>query len=148
MKKKYIEQAAAIPFRNNNGDLKILLITSRNQQKWIVPKGIIEPYQTPEKAALAEAGEEAGIEGILYNDKIGIYYYTKWDSVCRVHVYAMNVRKELSEWDEDYFRKRKWYTVKDAVNKVKSKDLKKFILGKAAGCNPIIGKELIVNNEN
>ena len=127
MSKKYIEQASAVPFKYFNGDIKILLITSRNEKKWIIPKGIIENHQTPRQAALAEAFEEAGVEGVLHDIKMGVYYYSKWNSTCRVHVFALNVQNEHHEWDEDFFRKRKWYNLEDALNKVKSKDLKKLM---------------------
>ena len=77
MSKKYIEQASAVPFKYFNGDIKILLITSRNEKKWIIPKGIIENHQTPRQAALAEAFEEAGVEGVLHDIKMGVYYYSR-----------------------------------------------------------------------
>ena len=49
----YLEQSAVIPYRSREGQLEILLITSRNSKRWIIPKGIIEPNMTPQSRIVA-----------------------------------------------------------------------------------------------
>ena len=56
-------QSAALPYRQGNKGLEVLLISTRKGGRWIVPKGIVEPGLTPRDSARKEAAEEAGIEG-------------------------------------------------------------------------------------
>src|SRR5207247_418978 len=51
-------QAAAIPFRRVDGQLAICLIRKLTLP-WGIPKGRVEPGETPEQTALREALEEA-----------------------------------------------------------------------------------------
>ena len=45
----WYKQSAVIPYRKRDGKTKILLITSRSKNKWIIPKGIIEPERSEER---------------------------------------------------------------------------------------------------
>ena len=58
---------------------KVLMITSRNSGRWILPKGHIEKGQTPRDAVTVEAYEEAGLKGQVAETKIGSYFYKKAD---------------------------------------------------------------------
>ena len=82
-----VNQAGAIVFRREAGELRVLLVTARrNPDYWIFPKGHIEAGETPEAAAMREAEEEAGITGaivrsagslsfILGRDTIAVEYF-------------------------------------------------------------------------
>ncbi len=56
-------QYAALPYRQMGRRLEILLITSRETRRWVIPKGWPMNGLTPQEAAATEAVEEAGIEG-------------------------------------------------------------------------------------
>lgn len=114
------QQAAAIPYRILDQKLQVLLISSRNGKKWIIPKGIIEKGDSPETTALKETREEAGVEGQLTNGLIGKFSYQKWGGICKVRVFPLLVSKVLDQWDED-FRERKWVDVSKALTIVKPK---------------------------
>jgi 8-oxo-dGTP pyrophosphatase MutT (NUDIX family) len=43
----------------------VLLMTSRDTGRWIIPKGNIDAGATPAKAAEKEAYEEAGVKGTI-----------------------------------------------------------------------------------
>ena len=120
-------QSAVIPFRIVNGELKVLLITTLHKKKWIVPKGVIEPDLTPVESAAMEAYEEAGIKGRVYPEQIGTYQYRKWDGVCSVKVYLLEVKKILDEWPESELRERRWMSISEAAELVKEKALKPII---------------------
>ena len=130
-----IEQASALPFRIYKGEIQILIITSRSGKKWIVPKGIIEPGDSDRYTALKETREEAGVNGKVLQEKIGAYSYEKWNSICEVTLYPLQVTEVYDQWDESHFRKRKWVSAKRAVKKVEPKDLASLI------------KEFAKNNE-
>jgi len=115
----YYQQSSVIPYRFKNKQLEFLLIGSSNQQHLVVPKGILEPGLTAQDSAAKEAYYEAGIEGRVADDAIGVYEYEKWDATCQVTVFAMEVLRVMAkkEWHESH-RGRDWYSVKQAMKKV------------------------------
>ena len=70
-----IRQYGVIPFRKGSDGIEILLITSRETRRWVVPRGNpIDGLSAPESAA-QEAFEEAGILGEVEALPIGSYGY-------------------------------------------------------------------------
>ncbi|MBI9072450.1 MAG: NUDIX hydrolase [Melioribacteraceae bacterium] len=122
----FFNQSAVIPYKIENMQLKIMLITSRKKKRWIIPKGVIEPGMTPRESALREALEEAGCIGEVEDEKIGSYEICKWEGICSVDVYPMKVNKEFDSWEED-FRDRAWFTTDEVLNKIYNEDIKKVI---------------------
>jgi 8-oxo-dGTP pyrophosphatase MutT (NUDIX family) len=57
--------------------LEVLLITSKDTGRWIIPKGNIARRETSYKAAQREAFEESGISGKIRKTAIGHYRYLK-----------------------------------------------------------------------
>ena len=125
---KIINQAAAIPYRFKNGKIEILILTSRNKKKWIVPKVIIEQKQSAVLTALKETEEEAGVSCTVSRDIVGTYNYIKWGGRCRVKVFPLLVTEVFEKWDEMDFRERKWVKPKEAIKKVKPKKSPKMNL--------------------
>jgi len=115
-------QAGAIPFRHRDGDLEVLLITSRSSGDWIVPKGMIDPGLTPQEAAEQEAEEEAGVRGVV-GDLLGYAETAK----ARIALYAMEVQVELETYLEKGMRRRRWFAAKEAAEKVRDRDLGSLI---------------------
>ncbi len=59
-------QVAAIPVRKSaEGQLEVLLVTTRETQRWVVPKGWPLPRRPDHEAAANEAWEEAGVRGTI-----------------------------------------------------------------------------------
>ena len=57
-------QYAALPYRRRaDGGIEVLLITSRETRRWIIPKGWPAPGLTPHDSAINEAMEERGAIG-------------------------------------------------------------------------------------
>lgn len=119
-------QSGVVPFRKTGNEILIMLVTSRKNKRWVIPKGIVEEYLTPQESAAKEAVEEAGISGKVYKREIGEYSYEKWGGLCKVKVYPMKVENIQKKWQED-FRTRKWHTIDEAASLVKEKKLKKII---------------------
>jgi 8-oxo-dGTP pyrophosphatase MutT (NUDIX family) len=117
-------QSAAIPYRFEGPSPRILLVTSRRRGRWIVPKGIVEDWQSPREAALEEAYEEAGVRGSLVGDVVGEYEYRKWGGTCRVEVFLLRVEETLPEWPESDIRDRKWVGVEEALKLVENDGLR------------------------
>lgn len=119
-----VDVAAAVPFRlDEHGVVEVLLITSA-AGAWIVPKGGIERRQTPEGAALTEAWEEAGVEGCIVGDRLGVWHTTRRGKPVVAAVYPMLVDRCAPRWPEDHARSRRWVSVRRAVELVESAELR------------------------
>jgi len=121
------KQSGVIPYRKRQGKLEVMLITSRNKGRWIIPKGVIEPDLNPRDSAAKEAFEEAGVQGDVHRKLLGIYRHRKWGDVCTVQIYAMKVRKIYRKWDETD-REREWVSLKEALVRLSKNDLKRAML--------------------
>ena len=92
-------QVGALPFqRFPDHGLRVLLITSRESRRWVIPKGWPMKGRKPFEAAAREAYEEAGLLGQIGKRPLGFYLYEKRlksrDSVlCQVKVFPLEVRK-------------------------------------------------------
>jgi 8-oxo-dGTP pyrophosphatase MutT (NUDIX family) len=69
-------QYGALPFRRTP-DLEILLVTSRDTGRWVIPKGWPMKSKSRRAAAAIEALEEAGVEGEVGRQPLGAYIYDK-----------------------------------------------------------------------
>jgi 8-oxo-dGTP pyrophosphatase MutT (NUDIX family) len=128
-----LRQAGAIPFRHEGGALRVLLITSRDTGRWVIPKGGVDHGHTPAQAAVIEAFEEAGIKGSLHPSPLGLYTYGKRlkSGITRptsVEVYALEFEKQLKKWPERSERPVEWMAVSDAVAAVEEQGLRLLML--------------------
>lgn len=125
------EQSAVIPYRTRDGAVEVLLVTSLDTGRWVLPKGHIDDGLSARQSAEKEAFEEAGITGAVAKKSIGFYRYTKTDKkgggLRRVEVYPMAVKAELDEWPEKDKRKRRWMHPGDAARLVAEKKLGKIL---------------------
>ncbi len=126
-KVKLIRQAGVIPYRMRDGKPEFCLITSARKQRWAFPKGIIDPGETREEAALKEAYEEAGLHGKVKGEPLGSYRYSKWGCDLRVVMLLMKVKRSAKVWEESDVRKRVWVRTNKARKLVYRKELKKMI---------------------
>jgi 8-oxo-dGTP pyrophosphatase MutT (NUDIX family) len=92
----------------------VCLIRRKRSEKWSIPKGYIERGQSQTQAALAEAHEEAGLDGRLTENAIGSYEYDKGPARLTVAVYVMEVIEERTIWPEMRWRERRWYSIEEA----------------------------------
>ena len=121
-------QVAALCWRRDGNEAEILLITSRDTGRWILPKGWIEEDEVPWKAAAREAWEEAGAEGKVSDSAFGRYLYRKAvpgsDGImCCVDVYALEVTRIAKDWPERRQRERRWVSARKAAKLVAEPDL-------------------------
>jgi 8-oxo-dGTP pyrophosphatase MutT (NUDIX family) len=128
-----IVQVAALPVRlNESGNPEVLLLTSRETRRWVIPKGWPMKGREPWEAAAQEALEEAGVVGRPHKKPIGSYVYFKRQTahfdVCRVDVYFLGFVKQLSKWREKGQRQAKWFGLEEASALVEEPGLVKLLL--------------------
>lgn len=120
-------QSCVIPYRISNGSIELLLITSIKQQKWIFPKGFIEFNLSAFESAKKEAYEEAGVIGENETVELGAFELKKKTRTILVKIFSMEVTKELKDYPEKNLRKRKWFSIKDALGNIENVDIKNFV---------------------
>ncbi len=126
-------QFAALPWRlTPDGGVEVLLITSRETRRWVIPKGWpIRGLKSP-KSAAREAFEEAGVKGVVSSKKLGAYHYDKRLASgrvqhVRVSVYAMLVEAEAEAWPEKGQRDKLWMPAGEAAALVDEPELRALI---------------------
>jgi 8-oxo-dGTP pyrophosphatase MutT (NUDIX family) len=139
-----MDQVAALPFRilpgvaNLAGEaVDILLITSRDTGRWVLPKGNIEAGESAAAAAAREAAEEAGSMGALACQPIGTYRYAKRTAngpadERAVAVFPLRVRELALDWPERKQRERRWFSRAEAAAAVEEDELR-VLIAKFAG---------------
>jgi 8-oxo-dGTP pyrophosphatase MutT (NUDIX family) len=63
MTKKNLTHAGCVVYRNDEDRVRFLVISSSTGEHWVLPKGHIDPGETPETTALRELEEETGVLG-------------------------------------------------------------------------------------
>jgi predicted phosphate transport protein (TIGR00153 family) len=112
--------------------VRLLLITSRDTRRWVIPKGNPIRGLPPHLSAAQEAYEEAGISGIPCPTAIGSYRYYKRRRDGRfremdVEVFPLLVLDEAAEWPEMDERDKQWFSLGDASAAVDEPELKAII---------------------
>jgi 8-oxo-dGTP pyrophosphatase MutT (NUDIX family) len=125
-------QYGALCWRLADAGTQVLLITSRDTRRWIIPKGWPMPGLSPEASAEQEAWEEAGVEGDISPLCLGRYGYHKQLSVkasvpCAVVVYGLRVERLADNFPEVNERERKWFSLPDAASLVDEPALARII---------------------
>ncbi|MEG5064377.1 NUDIX hydrolase [Microcoleus sp. B3-A4] len=119
-----VDQSGVIPYRIQDGEIEVMLITSSASKRWVIPKGLIEPDMTSQDSAAKEAWEEAGLLGKVFPDLLGTYEYQKSGYTCQVEVFLMQVEAVLEIWPEASKRKRQWVSIPKAIKRVNEPELK------------------------
>lgn len=130
-------QYGALPWRIKNGALEVLLITSRETKRWVIPKGWPMQDVPPHEAAAREAFEEAGVLGETADAAVGSYPYAKRLKngvlrACVVEVFPMSVARHERVWPEKKQRRRSWFAADAAADRVDEPELAALIRDFAA----------------
>lgn len=127
-------QIGAIPYRRRpDGIAEIMLVTTRETQRWIVPKGWPIRGLKGHEAAAREAREEAGLVGEIGKKPVGRYTYWKRRThdfvLCKVRLYLLAVTEQLPTWPEQEQRRCQWFIQADAADLVDEPVLSAIIRG-------------------
>lgn len=126
-------QYAAVPYRRTaEGETEVLLLTSRETRRWVIPKGWPIRGKKPHDSAAREAREEAGIVGHTSREAIGSYRYDKRlkngeETRCKVEVFPLAVTGQRKRWPEKGQRTLRWFALSDAARAVQEPGLRKLL---------------------
>lgn len=126
-------QYAALPYRKSKrGGVEVMLVTSRETRRWIIPKGWPIAGVKPHDLAALEAMEEAGLLGKVCETPIGIYHYDKKrgdGSIvnCTVDTFPLEVEQQMPAWPEQDQRQTRWFAPEEAAAQVNEPELRELI---------------------
>jgi 8-oxo-dGTP pyrophosphatase MutT (NUDIX family) len=126
-------QYGALPYKRVGDDgLEVMLVTSRETKRWIIPKGWPMKDRKPYAAAKREAFEEAGVRGEIGKRPIGTFEYdkrlkSKATVTCKVEVFPLQVRKQAEKWPERGEREGRWFSPAEAAGIVAEAELREII---------------------
>jgi 8-oxo-dGTP pyrophosphatase MutT (NUDIX family) len=113
------------------GQVEVLLVSSRDTGRWIIPKGWPSRRLSDPAAAAREARQEAGVRGKITAKPVGTYRYRKIEPassrLIEVTVYPLLVKKEKKRWPEKAERRRRWLAPKLAAKYVRERKLRSLI---------------------
>lgn len=127
-------QVAALCYRRARGGTEVLLITSRDTGRWIIPKGWPVDGLSAGDSALREAYEEAGVRGRITGAALGDYCYLKRLGAdrtvpCKVVVFPVLVEHLVKAFPEKDQRALKWFKPAKASQKVEEAELQAILAG-------------------
>jgi 8-oxo-dGTP pyrophosphatase MutT (NUDIX family) len=125
-------QYAALPYRVVGQRVEILLITSRDTRRWVIPKGWPMQGLRPHETAAVEAMEEAGLIGQIEERPIGAYRYLKAlkdhrEIAVQVTVFPVLVTGQEERWKEQGQRECAWFRYTRAAALVAEPSLRRLI---------------------
>ena len=128
-------QVAALCYRRDKSGCEVLLITSRDTGRWVVPKGWPMEGKSSAGSAAQEAWEEAGVRcGRFEETPVGRFEYDKRLNNGALEpletlVYAVEVQELRDDFPEAHERTRKWVSPKDAAEMVREPQLRDLLRG-------------------
>ena len=134
-------QVGALCWREGKGGREVLLVTSRDTGRWVIPKGWPKSGLSGPETARREAWEEAGVRGRIGAECLGLYGYDKGMEdgtaiACMVSVWPLKVKALARDWPESRERRREWFPAAEAARVVAEAELQRILAAFAAGPAP------------
>lgn len=129
------QQYAALCHRRKKktGEIEVLLLTSRDTGRWVIPKGWPMEGKKAHAVAEREAFEEAGVRGTAEKEPFGYFSYEKKlkngvKVVCLVEVHLLEVIDMVKNFPERESRRLEWVSPEEAAGRVNEPELKNLFL--------------------
>ena len=127
------QQYAALCYRSKKkqSGVEVLLLTSRDTGRWVIPKGWPMEGKKAHSVAEQEAYEEAGVRGKAEKEHFGFFHYEKKlrngiKVLCQVQVHLLEVTDLAKNFPEKESRKLEWVSPEEAVQRVNEPELKQL----------------------
>ena len=134
-------QSAALCWRIERDVPQVLLLTSRETRRWVLPKGWPKTGLSAAETAAEEAWEEAGVRLDAPGQPVGRYCYRKRlkggvPVETEVDVFAFRTLSFEDEFPERGQRERLWIAPEEAARLVEEPDLSEVLSGFSPGHAP------------
>lgn len=114
--------AGGVAFRWRDSEPEMVIVSVKPKMRWQLPKGIVDPGETPEITAVREVREEAGVETdlIALIETIEYWYRaTRYGKSVRyhkfVHFYLLQYRSgDVSDHDHE-IEEARWVSFEEAI---------------------------------
>ena len=127
-------QYGALPYRfTPHAALEILLVTTRQTRRWIIPKGWPIKGLRPAKSAAREAFEEAGVRGKISAKSLGLFTYEKSldeagvQATCEVRVFPLLVKGKARSGPSSSSGRSNGSSRARRLSLIREPDLKKLV---------------------
>lgn len=128
------QQYAALCYRMKKKQMQpeVLVATSRDTGRWVIPKGWPMEGKRAHQVAEREAYEEVGVKGKVEKEPLGFYHYKKTLNnglkvPVRVQVHALEVEDCLKAFPEKGSRVLEWVSPEEAAKRVNEPELKSLL---------------------
>jgi 8-oxo-dGTP pyrophosphatase MutT (NUDIX family) len=116
--------AGGVVARTEGGKREYLLVEARRRRgEWVLPKGHIEPGETPEAAAVREVQEEAGVRAEPVS-RAGESEYAADGQTVRIIFFLMRYQGEAGRRED---RARAWRRYEDALGLLRFDDTRRVL---------------------
>jgi bis(5'-nucleosidyl)-tetraphosphatase len=126
-----VESFGIVPFSNEKGTWKVLLILHREGNHWGFPKGKANPGETPLEAATRELKEETGlIVATLLRERPMIEQYQfrrKKQFVIKMVQYFPALVQGHLQLQEEEIREARWLTIPEALQQLTFKEARHIL---------------------
>ncbi|MGZ3331631.1 MAG: NUDIX hydrolase [Gemmatimonadaceae bacterium] len=117
--------AGGVVFRGEKGSVEVVIVAVGGQNRWQLPKGLVDPGENPEIAAVREAREEGGVSSeVVQLIETIEYWYAGLDNGIRVrfhkrvHFYLLRyISGDTKEHDWEVNEAR-WVPIDDATSQL------------------------------
>ena len=120
----HYSHAGGVVARTVGGEREYLLVEASGRPgEWVLPKGHIEPGETPEEAAVREVQEEAGVRAEIIA-RAGDSEYAVGGQTVRVLFFLMRYQGETGGQED---RARAWHRYQDALRRLRFDDTRRVV---------------------
>ena len=117
--------AGGVVFRGDKGKIEVVIVSVGGQNRWQLPKGMVEKGESPETAAVREAREEAGVSSeVVQLIETIEYWYAGLDNGIRVrfhkrvHFYLLRYLSGDTKDHDWEVNEARWVPIDDATSQL------------------------------
>jgi 8-oxo-dGTP pyrophosphatase MutT (NUDIX family) len=117
--------AGGVVYRGDKGSVEVVIVSVGGQNRWQLPKGLVEAGENPESTAVREAREEGGVssEAVQPIETIE-YWYAGLDNGIkvrfhkRVHFYLLRYLSGDTRDHDWEVNEARWVPIEDATSQL------------------------------
>jgi 8-oxo-dGTP pyrophosphatase MutT (NUDIX family) len=117
--------AGGVVYRGTTGSIEVVIVSVGGQNRWQLPKGLVEEGENPEITAVREAREEAGVSSEIVRPIETIeYWYVGLDNGIRVrfhkrvHFYLLRYLSGDTADHDWEVNEARWVPIEDATTQL------------------------------